>query len=249
MADYPTTVFDFRDIENLPGIVYDSLKKQNLFAEDILAIVAEIIAIETLLGVSGSYLIPFLSGGNSFSDFQGINYTDNVYMTVRSLGVGAPTVHPALAGDVEVFLTSRSNTRKTLRISKKSGQTANLLEITGEYGNGYVEFRANGSVAFNGTILPTNNIQFQGSNYYSFGISGSDVFIRNDSSGVYGFIQKTSGKIGIGTNAPAYDCDIVGEVNARTGFRVGGTAGVSGSFTTADGKTVTVTKGLITSII
>ena len=60
MADYPTTVFDFRDIENLPGIVYDSLKKQNLFAEDILAIVAEIIAIETLLGVSGSYLIPFL---------------------------------------------------------------------------------------------------------------------------------------------------------------------------------------------
>lgn len=39
-----------------------------------------------------------------------------------------------------------------------------------------------------------------------------------------------------------------GSLDAYTGFKVNGTAGVSGTFTTNDGKTVTVTKGIITSI-
>jgi hypothetical protein len=42
---------------------------------------------------------------------------------------------------------------------------------------------------------------------------------------------------------------ITGAVNATTGFKVNGVAGVDGTFTTADGKTVTVTKGIITAIV
>ena len=37
--------------------------------------------------------------------------------------------------------------------------------------------------------------------------------------------------------------------DAALGFQVAGAAGVDGSFTTVDAKTVTVTKGLITSIV
>lgn len=40
-----------------------------------------------------------------------------------------------------------------------------------------------------------------------------------------------------------------GVVDPAAGFKVAGVAGVDGTFDTADGKTVTVTKGLITSIV
>jgi len=59
----------------------------------------------------------------------------------------------------------------------------------------------------------------------------------------------TNKRIGVGTDTPAYAADIVGEINASTGYRVGGSAGATGSFTTADSKTVTVTAGLITAIV
>lgn len=59
----------------------------------------------------------------------------------------------------------------------------------------------------------------------------------------------TNKRMGIGTNTPSYAIDAVGEINASTGYRVGGSAGATGSFTTADSKTVTVTAGLITAIV
>lgn len=42
---------------------------------------------------------------------------------------------------------------------------------------------------------------------------------------------------------------INGTINPTTGYQINGAAGVDGSFTTADGKTVTVTKGIITAIV
>ena len=48
-AKFPTEKYTQRDLENLPGISYDATKKQNLFAEDILNLALEIIAIETYL--------------------------------------------------------------------------------------------------------------------------------------------------------------------------------------------------------
>ena len=56
------------------------------------------------------------------------------------------------------------------------------------------------------------------------------------------------GKLGINTTAPAYLLDVNGTANA-TDYRVGGAAGASGTFTTADAKTVTVTNGIITGIV
>jgi len=39
-------------------------------------------------------------------------------------------------------------------------------------------------------------------------------------------------------------CDTI---NSTTGYQINGIPGVSGTFTTTDGKTVIVTKGIITS--
>lgn len=48
--------------------------------------------------------------------------------------------------------------------------------------------------------------------------------------------------------APVSKLQVVGAVNA-TSYTVGGVAGATGTFTTVDSKTVTVTNGIITSIV
>lgn len=57
MADYPGDIYTPRDIENRSGVVYDPLKKTVVFAEDKQKSDAEIVAIETELGLNpkGSY--------------------------------------------------------------------------------------------------------------------------------------------------------------------------------------------------
>ena len=49
MADFPTTIYEARDTENLPGIVFDPTNKRNMYSEDFQAQGAEITAIETYL--------------------------------------------------------------------------------------------------------------------------------------------------------------------------------------------------------
>ena len=50
----------------------------------------------------------------------------------------------------------------------------------------------------------------------------------------------TAGYVGINNTRPAYQLDVTGDINA-TAFRVGGTAGASGTFTS-----VTVVNGIVT---
>lgn len=46
MAQFPTQVATFRQIENLPGIEYDETDKRTLFAEDVAALRDEIVALQ-----------------------------------------------------------------------------------------------------------------------------------------------------------------------------------------------------------
>lgn len=65
--------------------------------------------------------------------------------------------------------------------------------------------------------------------------------ITNDNSGA--FLYDQAGTLSIDT------IDVTNTAYGAGGYKVGGVAGVSGSFTTVDLKTVTVTNGLITSIV
>lgn len=59
----------------------------------------------------------------------------------------------------------------------------------------------------------------------------------------------TGGNVGIGVTVPNEKLEVNGKIRANTAFNINGTDGVSGSFTTVDLKTVTVTKGIITAIV
>ncbi len=49
MADFPTDIYTPREIENLPGIVFDPTAKKTFFAEDFQGLADEIVAVENYL--------------------------------------------------------------------------------------------------------------------------------------------------------------------------------------------------------
>lgn len=49
---FPTTIYEQRPLENLPGLTYDGANKKTLFAEDILNLGAEVRAIQQALGTN-----------------------------------------------------------------------------------------------------------------------------------------------------------------------------------------------------
>ncbi len=77
----------------------------------------------------------------------------------------------------------------------------------------------------------------------------------NSGTGKWGFYSAGTadnyfnGDTGFGLNNPSEKVHSSAKVRADTVFNVNGTDGVSGTFTTADAKTVTVTGGIITSIV
>jgi hypothetical protein len=110
-------------------------------------------------------------------------------------------------------------------------------------GNTYLATTSgNAAIGLATTATIQNKLDVEGSAAIGAGYSGTSAAPAN------GLIVQ--GKVGIGTaSVGASDTlSVTGTVNA-TAYSVGGTAGVSGTFTTVDGKTVTVTNGIITSII
>lgn len=77
----------------------------------------------------------------------------------------------------------------------------------------------------------------------------SDSRFEGDTDANLFFLDASTDRIGIGTATPGYKFDVSGDINASGVYRSGGTAGVSGTFTTADAKTVTVAGGIIVSIV
>lgn len=61
MADFPTSVFDQRTIENKSGVSYDASKSTIVYAEDVTKLGDEVTALENELGEDGNHKIPRLA--------------------------------------------------------------------------------------------------------------------------------------------------------------------------------------------
>jgi hypothetical protein len=78
MADFPTTVYNPRTKENRSGVVYNPLKPKVLFAEDIVNLDNEVVAIEEFLMAPPKFFdVPTspsgLSAGDVWCDTTGGN--------------------------------------------------------------------------------------------------------------------------------------------------------------------------------
>lgn len=126
------------------------------------------------------------------------------------------------------------------------GHNSGELRVTGAFDGGrFLEVLS--SDADNSWQRSSNSGQTK---YLDFGLIGGNYLLRANISAVATdifTILEASGKVGV-KKTPTYDFDITGDVNADA-YRVAGSAGADGSFTTTDLKTVTVTKGIITAIV
>lgn len=111
-------------------------------------------------------------------------------------------------------------------------------------GNTYLATESSGNVGIGLATIATiqNKLDVEGRVAIGAGYSGTSAAPSN------GLIVQ--GNVGIGTASPTAGTalDVSGVVNA-TSYSTGGTPGASGTFTTLEGKTITVTNGIITSIV
>ena len=79
-------------------------------------------------------------------------------------------------------------------------------------------------------------------------VGGGKLVFTDKDVGESRLVIDSNGNVGIGKTNPNHKLEVEGNVEAHS-FSVNDTAGASGSFVSNDGKTVTVTNGLITSIV
>ena len=88
-----------------------------------------------------------------------------------------------------------------------------------------------------------------GANVTGLSSSTSNNIILADGDGNIRLHIIANGDTGIGTSNPAYKLDVDGDINTSTKYNVGATAGWTGTFSSGSGEIVTVTGGIITSVV
>lgn len=160
----------------------------------------------------------------------------------EKLGIG--TSSPSTQAHIYDTITSGSGDSSFLRVEGYNGVVSRTVNI-GILDNGISNTYS--GIWFNQTSPDLTNYAFlnAGGNiintpsgqWLAFRVANADI------------MRMTSAGLGIGTTTPNEKLHVVGKIEATTAFNINGTDGASGSFTSADGKTITVSGGIITSIV
>ena len=214
---------------------------------------------------------------NTYTDRLYLNST--AYLdggTAGAVGITGNVGIGVTAPGAKLQVDSTVTTTVGAIIKGAAAQTADLLQIQDSAANKLMVVSSGGNVGI-GSAAPYYRLEVNGANTQATGItllsSGSDALNiyssgantdiymtarRNYSSNLYMgvvgketalTVQATTGNVGIGTTSPGEKLEVSGTVKA-TGYKSSdGSAGVSGSFTTTDGKTITIKDGLVVSIL
>lgn len=132
-------------------------------------------------------------------------------------------------------------------MTRRSQLAGGDVEVYSPVSRSRVTFRANGDVEVDAKVnlvaTVTGNVSLTGGGNIT-GTAGGNVDIT---AGGTSSVSSTAHTI----NAPTTVTDTLTATGLITGsgFKAGSLTGVSGTFTTADAKTVTVTNGIITNIV
>lgn len=132
------------------------------------------------------------------------------------------------AGNTITTTTGRDVSFAMADSATDSNFLVNLKCVTSCGANGRFAVQQNGTDVF--TVAPVS-----GAALFKNTVNGTTAFqIQNAAGGTTVFdADTTNGRIGIGTNAPAYTLDVAGDVNTSTVYRIGGTSICTSSGCTA----------------
>lgn len=201
-------------------------------------------------GTPAQYQVALWTDANTIKGDSELTY-DGTTLFLNTTGATKDTARPChiASGSVTRFdRYSGNNSGSGVLAHKARGTGSSPSAVqTDDYiavlqGRGYVSGGSWSSVGILGIRVETPN---------GTTLPGYIVFELTDSTGtnVERVRVTSAGRMGIGTTTPNELLEVNGKIRSNTGFNINGTDGASGSFTTVDGKTVTVTNGIITSIV
>jgi len=199
-----------------------------------------------------------LIGGTAVTDILKLQgTTGNGTLTSPAIqlltGNNGATTALTVLNNGNIGIGTTSPTAKLQVKSASQGSSIELLRIEDSASNGLLSLfqSADRAQLRVGTYYAQSQPNYSFTNDTDTGMEGG--FMDNILQFVTGGSERVridpSGNVGIGTTAPSEKLDVSGTIKA-TGYKSSdGSAGVSGSFTTTDGKTITIKDGLVTSIV
>src|SRR3989337_4304559 len=92
MANFPTSIYAPRTKANRSGVVYDPTKTTRLFAEDVSKLDAEVVSLETILGLSPQWAS--VSIAERIKGIRSLSDANEAVITIKGANVGIGTTAP-----------------------------------------------------------------------------------------------------------------------------------------------------------
>lgn len=181
----------------------------------------------------------FVVGQNATNTGQGFR-VDGANRTIQLLGSGNNSTD-----DTVFSFLNGSGTGSSAIMSRSSGNDCRQLLLDTTSSNSFNP--SSGSVDFASFEIQTRINQTGTASGKTRGFYANQNLTSTADYRAFEANMGTNTGYGFYQSGTSADNKFEGNVDAAT-FSTGGTAGVSGSFTTSDSKTVTVTNGIITSI-
>ncbi len=236
MADFPSSIFEPRELDNLEGIDYVPEDTKTIFAEDVNKPNAEIVAIEETLGTNpqGAYdtVKDWLTAvATSLASLFSSSTIDPGHLHSKLVapdGSPNPAVSVNNAGDVDIAALITAIRGGNVGIGNTS--PTNLLSVGLDLGNQYPKAIVLGDggarCAFVAGQSATRLFVFEwfynataGNAYCSLSTYSFNNDIRIDGKNV--ILQAHGGKVGIGTTTPGSALSIVGLPTSASGLSAG----------------------------
>jgi hypothetical protein len=166
------------------------------------------------------------------------NGADNTGALRFDIGNGT-TEAMRITGDGNVGIGTPTPARK-LQVRELGGTSNHIADFSGSGSvSNYITVGTDSGARFVLASYPTRGrIETLGNHPLDFGVNDTVKMTLS-----------TDGNFGIGTTTPGEKLEVTGNIKASGYKSSDGSAGVSGSFTTTDGKTITIKDGLVTAIV
>jgi len=188
--------------------------------------------------------------------FRNLLQDKDTIFYVNQLGADTEALRITGRGNVGIGGVT-PNSVVPLEVTSASSLSAFLFSTASSASRAIIAFNENpGSTATNFYFQRFGSTHSSRPNEAEMINTTSSLTIRSGAAGVGGEIVLSPTKllllnqnVGINVAFANEKLEVGGKIRANSVFNVNGTDGVSGSFTTVDGKTVTVTGGIITAIV